>query len=182
MMAYYERNLPHWLPEGKHLFVTWRLHGSLPAVVSEALRENKTLEEGKRFLLFDRELDGSGFGPHWLEQPGIANIVMAAIDKVAQTGLCLVHACVVMPNHVHVLLEPKVELKQITKAIKGSSARACNQVLNRMGLPFWQEESFDHWVRTAASFEKIRAYIERNSVSAGLVKTPEEWEWSSAFK
>lgn len=30
-MAYYERNLPHWQPDGSALFMTWRLHGSLPS-------------------------------------------------------------------------------------------------------------------------------------------------------
>src|SRR5690242_2955448 len=29
-MTYYERNLPHWHPEGKAIFLTWRLFGSLP--------------------------------------------------------------------------------------------------------------------------------------------------------
>jgi hypothetical protein len=127
-MAYYERNLPHWLPEGKNLFVTWRLHGSLPVVVLEALRKSKDLGEGKKFLLFDRELDGAGFGPVWLRQPRIANIVKTAIDEVARAGLCTVHAYVVMPNHVHLLLEPKVELKQLrerSKAVQPEPATRC---------------------------------------------------------
>src|ERR1022692_4643065 len=33
VMSYYERNLPHWQPEGAALFLTWRLHGSLPRAV-----------------------------------------------------------------------------------------------------------------------------------------------------
>ena len=32
-LTYYERNLPHWQPEGAALFVTWRLHGSLARTV-----------------------------------------------------------------------------------------------------------------------------------------------------
>jgi hypothetical protein len=31
-MAQYRRRLPHFHPDGEHLFVTWRLHGSLPVV------------------------------------------------------------------------------------------------------------------------------------------------------
>src|SRR6266851_4602302 len=30
-MTFYRRNLPHWHPEGKSIFITWRLYGSLPA-------------------------------------------------------------------------------------------------------------------------------------------------------
>ena len=180
-MSYYERNLPRWLPEGKHLFITWRLHGSLPVAVLKALREDKELLRGKRFVQFDRELDSAVFGPAWMNQPKIAMAVTDAISRVVQTGLCVAHAYVVMPNHVHLLVEPRVELKRITQTIKGASARSCNLLPGRTG-PFWQEESFDHWVRSATSFERIRMYIERNPVSAGLVKTPVDWQWSSAFK
>jgi hypothetical protein len=33
VVSYYERHLPHWQPEGAALFLTWRLHGSLPRTV-----------------------------------------------------------------------------------------------------------------------------------------------------
>ena len=52
-----------------------------------------------------------------------------------------------MPNHVHLLIEPRIPLKQITGGIKGVSARDANRVLHQPGHPFWQGESFDHWVR-----------------------------------
>ena len=181
-MIYHQRNLPHWLPEGKNLFLTWRLHGSLPEVVLAALHKNNELADGKKFLRLDLELDGAGFGPVWLKESRIASVVVSVIHAVARRHMCVVHAYAVMPNHVHMLLEPKVELRQITRAIKGNSARTCNDLLHRTGLPFWQEESYDHWVRTSASFGKIRRYIERNPVSDGLAKAPEDWEWSSAFR
>jgi putative transposase len=179
-MPYCERNLPHWLPEGKNLFVTWRLYGSLPAVIVATLRKTDDLKDGKRFRFIDRELDGAAFGPVWLRDPRMAKIVVAAIDAVAHAGLCLIHAFVVMPNHVYP--EPKVDLKRITRGIKGRSARACNLALKRTGERFWQEESCDHWIRNGTLFEKIRTYIERNPVSAGLANTPKEWQCSSAFR
>ena len=148
----------------------------------EELHKDNQSEQGKKFLRLDRDLDGEGFGPVWLRDPRIAKPVVSAILSVAEQGWCVVHAYAVMPNHVHVPLEPKAELKLITRAIKGNSARACNQVLNRTGQPFWQQESYDHWVRSNPSFERIRRHIERNPVSAGLVKSPEDWEWSSTHK
>jgi putative transposase len=181
-MVYYERNLPHWQPEGKRLFLTWRLHRSLPMIFLEELHKDNKSEQGKKFLRLDKKLDGAGFGPVWLRDTRIAKTVENAINEVAKTGWCDVHAYVLMPNHVHLLPEPELELKRISRAIKGSSARACNQLLNRTGVPFWQQESFDHWVRSPASFERIRCYIERNPVSAGLVNSPEDCEWSSARK
>ena len=89
-------------------------------------------------------------------------------------------AWVIMPNHVHVLLEPKVPLSIITRWLKGSTARQANEILGRTGNTFWQNESFDHWVRNDEELNRIVRYIEYNPVTAGLVKTPEDWAWSSA--
>jgi type I restriction enzyme R subunit/putative DNA methylase len=87
---------------------------------------------------------------------------------------------VVMPNHVHALLLPKVSPARLLGGLKGSTAREANQVLGRTGQPFWQAESYDHWVRDAREFEKIVAYIENNPVTAGLVARPDDHRWSSA--
>lgn len=85
-----------------------------------------------------------------------------------------------MPNHVHILLEPRLPLAKITGVIKGVAARDANATLGRSGKPFWQDESFDHWIRNSAEFARICHYIEWNPVSAGLVARPEDWKWSSA--
>jgi putative transposase len=85
-----------------------------------------------------------------------------------------------MANHVHLLITPKVAIERITKGIKGVSSRRANIILGRTGTIFWQQESFDHWIRNESEMERVRGYIERNPVSAGLVKTPAEWRWSSA--
>jgi len=86
-----------------------------------------------------------------------------------------------MVNHVHILIYPKCTLSRITKSIKNFSARQANAILGCTGQPFWQDESYDHWVRGPEEMEKIVRYIEGNPVTAGLVKRPEDWRWSSAF-
>jgi REP element-mobilizing transposase RayT len=43
-----------------------------------------------------------------------------------------------MANHVHVLLTPHVEMRQVNRAVKSYSARKANQILGRTGEPFWQ--------------------------------------------
>ena len=68
------------------------------------------------------------------------------------------------------------------RALKGVTAREANKALQRTGQRFWQEESFDHWVRSEGSFDRIVLYIENNPVRAGLVTKPEDWPWSSAYK
>ena len=89
-------------------------------------------------------------------------------------------AFVVMPNHVHVLLEPVDAVPRITQWIKGNTARQANQVLGRTGTLFWQHESWDHWVRNEAEYQRIARYIEFNPVAAGLAAATAQWPWSSA--
>src|SRR5580692_2958202 len=178
---YYERTLPHWQPEGCDLFRTWRLSGSLPAQVKAALRVSKTKELGKRFREYDLELDKASSGPLWLKDVRIASVVVGGIKSVAEKGLCCAHAWVVMPNHVHLLISPRAPMAAITKAIKGSTARQANRLLGRTGEYFWQDESFDHWIRDNGEFVKVKKYIERNPVAAGLVSEESKWPWSSAF-
>ncbi len=130
----------------------------------------------------DRELDGAVTGPRWLEDERVARCVADAVRYGSlQLGLYELRAWVLMVNHVHILIYPKCNLSRITKSIKNFSAREANAILGRTGRPFWQDESYDHWVRGPEEMEKIVRYIERNPVTAGLVKRPEDWRWSSAF-
>ena len=95
-------------------------------------------------------------------------------------GYFALHAFVVMPNHVHLLITPKLPVPRIMNGLKGATARAANALLRRKGEHFWQDESFDHWVRNSTEFDRIRAYIEFNPVSAGLAAELQDWPWSSA--
>jgi len=64
--------------------------------------------------------------------------------------------------------------------VKSASARTANATLGRTGKPFWQDESYDHWVRSDRERACVVRYIEYNPVAAGLVAAPEDWQWSSA--
>ena len=94
--------------------------------------------------------------------------------------LCELRSYVIMPNHIHLLLQPNVPLARVTKSIKGYTAREANKLLHRTGKPFWQYESYDRWVRNDSELQRIVRYIEGNPVSAGFVRSPEDWPWSSA--
>ncbi len=178
-MSFYKRRLPHWLPEEKAIFFTWRLYGSLPP----QRFSNSELSAGERFKETEKVLDRLRSGPLWLKHPLIAQLVVGAILRGhSELRHYNLHSYSVMPNHVHLLLTPALQVRKITRALKGATARKANEILQRTGLPFWQDESFDHWVRDEGEFRRLTHYIERNPVKAGLVRTPEEWPWSSASR
>ncbi|MDX9955304.1 MAG: hypothetical protein RBT75_14465 [Anaerolineae bacterium] len=162
----YRRNLPHWQPYGVPIFLTWRLADSLPAeVVAALVEEHNLLKKDPRwsdsnqdwalirqkqiFAKVDRLLHHAADSPHWLAQPEVAQLVCDVLHEF-DTVLYKLYAYVIMPNHVHVLLEPgfdealqtPVPFRLITQKLKGITARQANLLLERTGQPFWSPESY----------------------------------------
>jgi putative DNA methylase len=154
------------------------VYGSLPRGAEKAAAQ---LTPGQAFTAADRRLDRLATGPLWLKDQRIAQLVAHAILVGAdERGFYELCAWVVMPNHVHLLIFPLVSVPLLMRWLKGSTARGANQILGRTGRPFWQDESFDRYLRAASHLQRTMAYIEQNPVSAGLVRSAEHWPWSSA--
>ena len=62
------------------------------------------------------------------------------------------HAFVVMPNYVHLLVTPKVVAIRWLGPLKGFTSHQANEVLGANGKAFWQDESYAHLVRSDAEF------------------------------
>jgi putative transposase len=221
---FYRRRLPHWQPAGGTIFLTWRLYGSLPEEALERLAgeqrllqnrperpgelpRDRALRHNKRlFALVDQMLVVADTGPHWLQDERIAQLAVDALFH-HHLKLYVLLAFVVMPNHMHVLLQPLpieerqarkpapledrragkpapqyVALRKITQSLKGYTAREANRILKRTGLPFWQDESYDHWARDEAEMQRIVDYIESDPVRAALVNHSQDWRCSSAWE
>jgi len=177
-MTFYRRRLPHVSDTEQPVFLTWRLHSSLP---SHRVFPKDALTSGQAFAAMDRLLDEVRSGAFYLGQPAVADMIVEAIHYNAHVlEHYLLYAFVVMPNHVHLLASPCVALPKLSKSLKGITAKRANAMLSLTGKPFWQEESYDHVVRHELEFEKIRNYIENNPVRAGLAGEASEYRWSSA--
>ncbi len=168
------RRLPHLSRKGAAYFVTWHLYGSLP---QERYPPNGKLNSGAAFVWMDRYLDATQVGPRWLNSDDVAQVVEESLHRQESD----VHSYVIMPNHVHVLMTPKIPLPKLMQYIKGKSAREANKILGTSGKPFWQHESYDRLVRTPEEFSKIQRYIENNPLRAALSQTPDSYRWSSAW-
>jgi putative transposase len=76
---------------------------------------------------------------------------------------------VVMPNHVHVLAtfpDEGAMLRQC-ESWKHFMATKINRCLGRTGR-FWQQDAFDHLVRSTEQFAYLRKYIAENPKKANL--------------
>lgn len=102
----------------------------------------------------------------------------SSLERVRQSYELCVYGYVVMPEHVHLLVnEPERGcLAQVLQSVKQSVART---LALRAADPFWQARYYDFNVWSERKFvEKLR-YIHRNPVVRGLVHHPADWPWSS---
>jgi REP element-mobilizing transposase RayT len=92
-------------------------------------------------------------------------------------------AFVVMPDHVHWLLElvGSAPLAYIIRSVKGRSAHIINRNMCRSG-PLWQAGFHDHGVRREESLIDIARYIVANPLRAGLVDRIGEYpHWDAVW-
>ena len=85
-----------------------------------------------------------------------------------------------MPNHVHLVMVPRQE-GGLRSAIGECHRRYTRHINFRQGWRghLWQER-FHSFVMDEEYLLATVRYVERNPVSAGLCKHPEQWRWSSA--
>jgi len=181
-----ERNLPHWKQIGVTYALTFRLADSLPQTLIKQWQEErepwlkhhpkpwdeKTKHEyDERFPeRRDRWLD-DGHGSCLLRDRHTAEIVAKTIRHFDGERY-FVDSFVVMPNHVHVLVQPKAQhnLSEILHSWKSFSAKEINHALKRKG-PVWMDENYDHIVRDYSELCRQREYIRNNPVKAKLSDT-----------
>jgi len=189
-----EGRLPHWHQPGVTYFVTFRTEDSVPQALLKSwhqrrdawLREHgvdPSRADWKAELHRDKQLERefrATFTREFMEYLDRGHGKCPLRDPIlaAQVAACLLHFdgqryslgdFVVMPNHVHLLvcLGGAADIEAQCRSWKKFSAAEINRLLGRRGR-FWQEESFDHLVRSKPQFERFRQYIAENPTKAGL--------------
>jgi REP element-mobilizing transposase RayT len=184
-------NLPHWTCESAIYHVSFRLSDSVPSEVRQAwTRERESIvataaqmgrplseDEAKRLQhLYSDKIESfldAGQGACHLNHPGIADMVANALYYFDGQRYRL-HAWCVMPNHVHVLVEPFAgrPLGKIVHSWKSFTANEANKGLNLTGQ-FWQHEPYDHIIRSEREYRFHVEYVWENPDKAGL----KQWKW-----
>lgn len=200
--GWHERGyLPHCDKPGLVQFITFRLWDSMPAArrsewehllatnTRSDAPHSKSLEAASKvgaqsialreqWIKLEEYLDRS-LGECFLRDSRIATLT--------ETTLLHHHgqrfqmpAWVIMPNHVHVLIEVgQTSLSKIVQNWKSIVAVEANKLIGRTGR-FWQPEYWDRFMRDEEQKRKAVRYIENNPVKAKLCRTPADWPFSSA--
>lgn len=180
---FHRRNLPHLYFNDGIYFITSRLINSIPMEKLEQLKnETKNISDEKQKRLFkkyDTLMDSGEYGEKYLKNPKCAEIVKDTLHYPDGKEYKLICYCI-MPNHFHLvfeLLQNNKGISKIMQSIKRISARDCNTILSRSGA-FWQDESFDRWVRDEKELYFVIRYILLNPVTAGLVNDWKDWKYT----
>lgn len=176
---YSSKYLPHFDSPGAQQYLTYRLADSLPAERRGEWEAFMAIEDDlEKQRKLEQYLD-LGHGACHLRDPRIAELAQANLwhhDGVQYRLL----AWVVMPNHIHALIEVwQTPLGKILKGWKGYTAKEANKILGREGT-FWQDDYFDRFIRDEDHLRRVVHYIESNPVKARLVACAAEWPWGSA--
>lgn len=182
--------LPHLELTGAVQHVTFHLGDSLPGRVLHGLRaELERLPESERDGARRERIEAwmdSGYGSCVLRLPWAAELVEESLLRFDGERYRMM-AWVVMPNHVHALLEPMGEwtVGRVVASWKKWTARAitghADLAIGGAPKPLWHREYWDRYIRNEVHFDRMVGYIHENPVKAGLVRRAEEWRWSSAF-
>src|ERR1022692_28101 len=132
-MSETRRRLPHIYPEGKWLFVTWHLNGSLP----QGRYPPPGLRAGGAFVWMDRYLDTTREGPMYLRREDIARIVVNSLQRGFELSHYELRAWVIMANHVHVLCRRRRRRRRhrLRRRNVGRAARGGDRLIARLVSP-----------------------------------------------
>jgi putative transposase len=177
---HYRGYLPHFDADSLIQLITFRLADSLPKAIFDELTAAASGNSDLR-LKIEAAVDG-GLGSCALRDPRIATMVQDALRHFDGRRYKLL-AWVIIPNHVHVMVEQMAghPLGDIIHTWKSFTAKEANRQLGRSGA-FWEADYFDRFIRDQAHFDIAVHYIHQNPVKAGLVARADEWRWSSAYR
>jgi len=107
-------------------------------------------------------------------------LYLGLLGEYAPKNACEIHAYVLMPNHVHLLLTPRTGdgCTRVMREVHQRYSQWMNRTMGRIGT-LWQGRFWSSPVDTASYFFACQRYIELNPVRAGLVGDAKNYRWSS---
>jgi REP element-mobilizing transposase RayT len=100
-----------------------------------------------------------------------ARLLIACFKHLQEIGYAQTLAFVVMPDHLHWLLQVGAEktLSEVVRRAKGAAARSINARHGSADGMLWQSGFHDHALRREEDLREVARYIVANPLRAGLV-------------
>jgi len=110
-----------------------------------------------------------------------ASFLIETLFDYRVKGKYELHEFVVMPDHIHLLFTPAVDLtlERVMQFVKGGYSHRAGQQLGP-SLGIWARGYVDHRIRDVQDYESHRDYIHQNPVRRGLASSAEQYPYSSA--
>jgi len=91
-----------------------------------------------------------------------------------------VHAYVLMPDHMHIVVTPREgsNVSQVMHSLKLYTSRQIGELLGSKG-GIWQARFYERDLRTPKDVDGALIYIHDNPVNARLAESQEVYKWSS---
>ena len=107
-------------------------------------------------------------------------LFLRLVDEARRKYGCLIHALVLMVNHIHMLMTPpsKEDGSAFIGNVSQRYAQRRNQLRHGSGKLFEQRFEAEP-VTDAAYLATVTAYIELNPVAAGICDDPSQYRWST---
>jgi len=110
--------------------------------------------------------------------PRCAECLVDTLRFVEREGFSRSFAWVVMPDHVHWLMQLRAgTLARLMGTLKSRSSRLLGQQLG-VETPLWQPSYFDHAVRNEDALRRHALYILGNPIRAGLAAELDEYPFA----
>lgn len=155
------KHLPHWDIKHHYQFITFRTHASADGYLKKLSQQ--ALPNKQKQRLMDEYLDKSTLGA---VLNGDVLALMNALIKKHDSVLYELTAFCIMPNHVHLLLKPLIDLDKLIQKLKGGSAKLINEQMEARGR-FWAADYYDKLIRDEKHFFVVYRYIKNNPIVLG---------------
>jgi len=115
-----------------------------------------------------------------LNSPAAHQILREEWEDALERHGWAIGSYIVMPDHVHFFCKPTHEAKELSKLMQHWKQWTSKRIKKELHLEgsLWQEEFFDHLLRSHESYSEKWNYVEQNPVRAGLVERAEDWPFA----
>jgi REP element-mobilizing transposase RayT len=136
-----------------------------PQPHQKSLREGRYVEAGNYYFI---TTNTQGREKTFLHTQA-AKIVLDALKWLNDNNRIVLIAAMVMPDHLHFVIELKDEsLSKVMHSLKSFTANQINEVLGRNGH-LWEKQYYEHGIRDEKALMDMVKYCLENPVRRGLV-------------